>query len=130
MELNKDIEARDKIIYGKYRPKKYGHGGTAHFEDMTAKTLGRLLRDKFADPEDAQNLAPTLQEFYDFLKTHKGYTVHGYTVSADRDDYRVSIEGLYKPVPASTPEEYQDFINFNKYADELQVQNYMYSWFD
>jgi len=42
-ELNHDIEARDKIIYGKYRPNKYKFGGVQKFSGMTFKTLTALL---------------------------------------------------------------------------------------
>lgn len=130
MEFNKDIETRDKIIYGRYREKKYKYGGTLHYEGLTVGTMKELMDQKFLDPEERQNSSPTVQEIYDFMCTYPGYTAHGYTVSADRDDYRVSVEGVMKPEQAATPEECQAFLRLFENADELRVEGYMYCWFD
>ena len=128
-ELNKDVQMRDVLIFGRYRPKMYEHGGIRRFEGMTRKTLWELLLRGFIDPEDTQNLAPSVKEIYDFMRRNRGYTCHGYAVSVDRDDYRVSIEGVCKGEPAKSPEEFQDFKETFKYADEFNP-SIMWCWFD
>lgn len=59
-ELNKDILTRDKMIFGKYRPNTYKFGGIRKFDNLDVETLGKLLEMNFADPEERQNLAPSI----------------------------------------------------------------------
>lgn len=129
MEYNKDIETRDKLIWGRYRPRKYAFGGTISFQGMNVKTLRKLINQNFADPEEKQNFAPSIGEIYDFMCTYPAYTCHGYAVSADRDDYRVSIEGVEKGDKTYSVEEFQDYMKLFSNADELNF-NTMYCWFD
>lgn len=127
-ELNKDIETRDKIIFGRYRPNKYRYG-TAWFRDMNVKTLRKLLEQNFIDPEETQNESPTVEQIYEFMRRHPEYTCHGYTVAADRADYRVSIEGVEKGSPAANPIEFKDFMDLFGGADEINYRT-NYCWFD
>ena len=130
MELNKDIATRDKLIFGKYRPNIYEHnGGIQYYEEMSLATLRLLLDKKFIDPEERQNLAPSVQEIYDFMLKYPQYKAHGYAVSDKRDDYRVSIEGVIKGKKTDSPQEFQEFRELFKYADEFNP-NTMYVWFD
>lgn len=64
---------------------------------MTLDTLKELIGRRFADPEERQNLAPTLDEFVYFaerLPKNVSITFDGYVVSILRDDYRVSIDAI------------------------------------
>lgn len=128
-ELNKDIVARDKIIFGKYRPSTYKFGGIRHFEGLNVKKLKQLLDLNFADPEETQNFAPTIIEIYEFMKKYPEYTAHGYTVVDTRDDYRVSIEGVEKGNPSDSVEEFQDYMNLFSGMDEFDTST-MRCWFD
>jgi len=129
-ELNRDIETRDKLIYRKYRPNFYTQGGgIRHFTDLDAKTLQELVDMNFADPEDKQNDSPTLGEILEFLKKYPAYTAHGYSVSAERPDYRVSIEGVEKGIPSESVQEFQDYMALFRNADEFSNTT-MYCWFD
>lgn len=130
MELNKDIATRDKIIFGKYRPNIYEHsGGIQHFTNMSLATLRLLLDKHFIDPEDCQNLAPSVQQIYNFMLKYPQYKAHGYAVSDKRDDYRVSLEGVIKGKKTDSPEEFQEFRELFKMADEFNP-NQMMVWFD
>ena len=129
MELNKDIETRDKLIWGKYRPRKYNFGGVIPYQGMNVRTLRKLLEQNFADPEERQNNAPTIGEIYNFMKSYPSYTCHGYAVSADRDDYRVSIEGVEKGDKTDSVEEFQSYMKLFGNADEINF-NTMYCWFN
>ena len=104
-------------------------GGCASFSGMTYKTLQELVDKGYADPEDSQNDSTTLGEYLEFMKKHPRFKAHGYVVSNDRNDRRVTIEGL--EAGQVTPDELQDFINLDRYADEFEaMQSYCRSWWD
>ena len=122
---NKDFKRRSEIMNGLDTNKDY-----KHFEKMDLKTLRLLIKERFADPEDMQNDAPSIQEFADFLEKHPDFTVHGYTIGAERDDHRVSVEGLEFDGYYSK-EDLADFIDFQRTADEFEVEPHtLRSWWD
>lgn len=128
--LNTDVKTRDKLIFGKYEPKKYS-GGIRRFEGMTPYTLSSLLHLKFIDPECTQNYSPTVAVFHDFICKYPEYTVHGYAVELERNDYRVSIEGVEKPEGYGSAEELEEFTLLFRKADEFHVgSDFMRCWFD
>lgn len=128
-KLNKDVAARDKMIFGIYDKSKYS-GGVRHFENLSFATLKRLVKENFADPEEHHNDAPTIGEIADFMAKYSGYTVHGYTVDVDRSDYRVSLEGVSKFSAADSFEELQEYRKIFGQADDFFDDGEMYCWFD
>ena len=84
----------------------------------------------FIDLEDNQNNSPTVREFIEFMEKYPDYTVMGYTVSIDRDDYRVSLDGIEKRKVVYSEEEVDDFSSLFGDADEFDTGNAMYAWFD
>jgi len=131
-KLNKNHLRRDQIIFGDKTPEYLG--GVASFTGLTVKKLGELLRRNFADPEDCQNDSPSIKEFYEFAKkySHLSIGFHGYVVSPERDDYRVSIEGL-EYMGHLTTELAVDFTNLCRDADDFSVdtqQGFLYCWYD
>ena len=128
-ELNKDIATRDKILFGKYRPNTYKFGGIRKFDNLDVETLGKLLEMNFADPEDRQNLAPSIQEIYEFMRKYPKYKAHGYAVSDEREDYRISIEGVEKGEPHESIDEFQDYMNVFRFSDAFDYHT-MFCWFD
>ena len=129
MELNRDIETRDKILFGKYRPSPYEHGGIRYYNGLTVQKLKILIENNFADPEECQNLAPSIGEIYAFMQKYPEYTAHGYAVSIDRHDYRVSIEGVEKGSTFKSIEEFEDYMNVFRFCDEFNPAT-MRCWFD
>ena len=126
MEFNMNQDKRDNIIFN---GKVDYSGGICSFNNMDYETLEKLVALKFADPEDAQNSAPTLLEFLTFMKKHPCFLAHGYVVESKRSDYRVSIEGLQGAT--NNQEELKSFREFNKYADErVARKGYQWSWWD
>lgn len=113
-ELNKDWKKRDSLIWGD-KPPHY-IGGVAYFV-ITPNTLEVLIEEGFANPEEKQNDSYTIEEFLKFCNKYPGYdlTLHGYAVSQDRPDYRVTIEGI---------EYLSDIPIYKKLQDEFE------SWFD
>lgn len=127
MQMNKDIEKRDQIIFGKYEPKSYC-GGVRYFKRMNASTLRRLIKEGFCNPEDCQNCSPSNEEFLEFMEDNDGYFVNGYVLSADRNDYRVSIESIERADNIETKEELEAFVIFARGADEFDTKGY--AWWD
>lgn len=123
------IEERDKIIFRSYDPDKY-MGGVRNFEYMTADTLSWLLEEHYADPEERQNDSPSIQEFFDYVCCHPGFTLHGYAVSDKRPDYRITITGVDSADAEYTYEDVEEFKKKFGNADELETENGLYCWYD
>ena len=128
--MNKDFNKRDEILFGVYNKDAYKYGGIRHFKNLDVDALKHLLDEGFIDPEEAQNDSPTTMEFYEFISAHPNFTAHGYAVSPDRDDYRITLEGIecYESCDTKT---IRDFIELCRFADELSVNDgCMYAWWD
>lgn len=128
-KLNKDVATRDKMIFGSYDKSKYS-GGIRHFENLDLDTLKHLLEKNFVDRAENQNDSPTIGEIVDFMKKYDGYTGHGYAVEVEREDYRVSLEGVSKDRAADSEEELNEFRFVFGNADNLSDSGQMYCWFD
>ena len=104
-------------------------GGCASFSGMTYKTLKTLVDKGYADLEDNQNGSTTLGEYLEFMKEHPRFKAHGYIVSNDRDDRRITVEGL--EAGKVTIKEMVEFTELDRHADEFEAtQNYCRSWWD
>ena len=126
-------EQREQLVFGcSYDPEKYKMGGVRYFNAMSVDTAKKLLDLNFIDPDDAQNLSPTAQEMINFCDdgTDKWY-LHGYVVSPDRDDCRISFEGCGSSQDL-TPQEALDFMRTFRLADDLdcEIGCHAYCWFD
>ena len=126
--LNRREKQRDNIIFGNRDTKAY-MGGIRHFENLSLDKLEELINGNFIDISDRQNAAPTIKEIYGFMKKYPAYTAHGYAVTVERDDYRVSLEGVSKERGADSSEELADFTELFEHADEFSTSP-MYCWFD
>ena len=129
-----DAKKRDAIIFPDgYQPSAYGPDGgmVRSFSGLNLSKLNKLIYLGYADPDEAQNCAPTIGEFKEFMADYPKYTAHGYTVSPKRNDFRVSIEGIEKDTGYETAEELEDFISMFRHADEFNVSKTgMYCWYD
>ena len=122
---------RDQIVFGEdYNSDKYS-GGIREFGYLNAEDLNKLLDLGLADPDEQKNeLAPTTKEIAKFLNDHQNFWAHGYVVSPERDDYRVSLEGVECGSDYDTSD-VQDFFSLFKYPDGVSVEETgMYCWFD
>lgn len=126
-----NISERD-VMLEFYRTEK-GFGGIYHFKGVPPKIIQHLADLRLLDLDDRQNDAPSIGEFVDFALSmpNCSITFHGYAVSADREDCRVSIEGL--ELKDGGNHAMQDFILFNRHADEFEIDirtGYARSWWD
>lgn len=90
--FNKDAARRDSMLGADGAG--YG-GGIAAFDELDAAGLAWLLDEKFIDPHDRQNAAPSVWEIFRFLCAHPTVRAAGYVVDVKRPDYRTSIEAIY-----------------------------------
>ena len=140
-ELNINFKRREEIIFGKSVIWDDELGGCEFFEDLTLDKLAQLLEGGFANPQQIQNISPTIQEFYEFGKKFQnlGYEAFfiGYVVSPDREDYRTSIKGIQLSLEAETIDSriYADFLSafkrFAQTASEKDISSrLLYAWWD
>lgn len=130
IKLNRDIQRRDEIIFNKYDENAYNSGGVVKFENLNLENLKKLFALNFINPNDKQNDCPTAAEILQFIEKYPEYTVQGYTVSIERNDYRVTLTGVYKNCPVEDVDELKDFIALFEKADDFTVANEVYCWFD
>jgi hypothetical protein len=98
------------------------------FSGLSIQKLDQLLAGRFIDPDFSLNNAPTAREFIDFMSAHPQLTAHGIVINPDRQDYRVSIQGLdILDSTAVSPMMKKDFQEFCKDADSLFTSNILYS---
>lgn len=128
MKYNYDDKRRCEILGMSYPPKYLG--GCQSFMGLTLSQLNLLLDEGFIDPEECQNCSPNTMEFKAFLEEYPEATLHGYIITPDRSDYRMTIEGLEYHGDVSR-EMLSDFIDMFRTADEFtQGQEFLYCWFD
>lgn len=109
----------------------YTMGGVERFDNLSADTLQTLIDEGFADPDDTQNNSPSLQEILDFIREYPEFKAHGYAVSPERDDYRVSLEGVAGVVERSS-DAFSEFVDMFRDADafEISESGNCYAWYD
>jgi len=123
---------RDQVIFGEeYSAKKYG-GGVRYFDELTLAQIDELIELEVLDMEENQNDAPTVGEMVEFLRDRKtdGWYAHGYCVSPERSDFRISFEGIGKKSSPST-EDIIDFSMLFRWADEFYIgEEGVRCWYD
>ena len=124
-EMNMDQELRDsKLIRPEWVMKHGGSyvgymGGIMHFEDMDYDTLQWMVDNRFADPDKYQNDAPAIKDFLIFLKSRPNFRAIGHVVDKDRDNYRLSVEGVTGIELSDTDQ--LEFALFARQADEFDL---------
>lgn len=127
--LNTDWRRRDKIL-GIDVDWESEPGGTILLKQIELATLEQLFRERFLDPNDRQNEAPSAQQFLFFIQKHPETVAHGYAISPLRSDYRITIDGLSVDPSFATKDMTLAFTEFCKDADELEIENGLWAWWD
>jgi len=128
--FNKDYKVRDKILDIEVRWGKDDWDGIYYFDFLDVSSFENLLQKKFIYPPETQNESLSAKDFFLFMSKHPNVLARGYAVSPNRDDYRVTIVGLYVPREFVTPHLKKEFIEFCNGADEISTENGLYSWWD
>ena len=134
--MNRDVETRDKIIFGKYDPEKYW-GGIRQFT-CSADTIRELSKQGFINDDECQNWSPSTIDFLDFIDGAEDKIVaefECYAVSPDRNDYRVTIEGINLTIPDGEFDLFVLAIGNFRGADEFTIEHadgeyYIGAWWD
>ena len=106
------------------KPYKTSNGEFYYFEKLPLSVLKELVNLGFADVDEQQNNAPSIGEFIEVMGDT--FTAHGYAVNHDRDDVRVSIEGLESDKGVT----FADVEQFRQ-ADEFTLEdNSFRCWWD
>ena len=128
-ELTEDqFDERDAIM-SKYRRMEAPFngsfcGGVCYYTDLDLKTLELLVEKGYADPEERQNSAPSIGEIMDVMRRNPGLTAHGYYVTRERDDARISVEGVAGIIDPND-------LGIFRGADEFDYDGKdFYCWFD
>jgi hypothetical protein len=106
------------------------HGGIDCFDNIDGDMLSKLLSDKFINPDDRQNESPRVSQFYEFMKRYPATRAFGYAVSPLREDYRISLEGVFVAPDDVTAELRDAFGEFCLNADELETGMTLRGWWD
>jgi hypothetical protein len=120
-------------IMSKYQTDK-AYGGIVTFEGLTVNDAARLLEllPEF-QKEDKQNDSPSFEEFVELGKDYPSMTFHGYRVTSERSDERITIEGFCCPTKDVTKKDLGFFAGMH--SDEYDVlgegdQEYVRLWWD
>jgi len=126
MELNRNDKRRQEILGIKLLSDEYD----VHRTEFTFEELKQLKEENFLDLESRQNYAPSTGDFMEWLENNPKFMAHGYIVTPDRDDYRVSIEGV-ESSEELTKSEARRFVDFCRMADEFDFEDFNYrAWWD
>ena len=100
------------------------------YDGLTAAGMRELIAKGYANPEESQNDAPTIEEMTAFCEAHPGFTIHGYMIGGDRGDSRVSAEGVMGR--AKDAKTVGEFAMLFRWADEFTVSDDggSYCWYD
>lgn len=131
---NIDNDTRDWMIFGTPVQWPEIYGGLKNFSSLSVEKLEQLIAHRFADPSAGHNNSPTIREFLEFGQQQgtKGFNFNfeGYAISPDREDYRISIDGIQfsGSCPHQLIVEFQEFVGD---ADELDLDPYyLRAWWD
>ena len=105
-------------------------GGLRDFTGLPLEVLRRLIAGNFVELDDWNGCPGVAKAFLPFMERHPEFLAHGYAVSWERDDARVTIEGIEK-TGSLTMGEVIDFANTFAGADEMQLtDDYARCWYD
>lgn len=121
------FDERDRIVKA-FVPDRYREfgwtGGVMHYENMDVETLKQLIEKGYADPNDRQNCAPCIKDFVALMEKYPTLKAHGYVVERERNDARISVEGVEGECPSEVSKMFKD-------ADDCIYENgQLYVWYD
>ena len=124
---------RERLVFGEdIDMEKYRYGGTRSFSGMHPETARKLMELGYLDPEETQNCSPEAEYMVAFCEEMgDGWYLHGYVVSPERSDCRITFEGI-ESYENLTAEEALKFAKAFRYADELCADAgcCAYCWYD
>lgn len=109
-------------------------GGIRYFEGLPLNVLEKLVNHKLVETELWNSCDGVAKLFLPFLRRNPGFTAHGYAISPEQKDCRITIEGVERE-GFFTKAELADFALTFAGADELVIDydsgsNYLRCWYD
>lgn len=105
-------------------------GGIRYFRGVPLNVLQQLINRRCVEMGAWNECRGVAALFLPFLETHPGFTAHGYVVSSERPEFRVTVEGIEK-ADLFTKEEVIDFAYAFRGADEFELaSDYARCWYD
>lgn len=131
---NFDANEREQIVFHRdYDPKPYQQGcGIVRFKNVPLSDIKTLVEKGYLNPDEEMDRGARAQDFINFVEEHgpEYWTFHGYVVSPDRFDKRVTIEGI-KSQGYLIKDDLIDFLFEFRMADELDFEDGIaYCWYD
>ena len=131
--MNKDYAQRDKILFGEYNPDKY-LGGCRNFT-CSKEVMQTLVENDYIDPNECQNYSPMTKEFMEILHDIDNVRFNGYAISPDRDDYRLTIDGVDVEIEDTDYDNISLLVESFHYADEFNFSHdgdsyFLHAWWD
>ena len=126
---------REQLIFNQdYDPTIYKrNGGIRGFKSISFSTIQKLLENHHMEMSQYMTGCKVLEDFVNFVEIHnpENWYFHGYTVSYERNDTAVVIEGIGSHKPLSE-DDLIDFIVSFRYADDLDAEKDqpVYCWYD
>jgi hypothetical protein len=124
-----DLELRDELL----RPYVLDggtHGGISRFKGVPLSLLEKLIFDGFVYLGKWNTCAGVQDLFLPFLRRHPDFTAHGYSVSKERQDSRITIEGIECKASMKL-ETVIDFANTFRHADDFKLSSsHARCWYD
>ena len=116
-----DFELRDELLRP-YVLEGGTYGSISRFKSVPIDLLEKLIFHGFVYL-GKWNSCPGVQDlFLPFLQRHPDFTAHGYAVSKERQDSRITIEGIECAAPM-TIETVIDFANSFRRADDFSLSS-------
>ena len=131
-----EIPEREKILQPYLYPSSdtlmHGWSGRSrHVHSVPPDVIELLIQKGYLKRNESQNESPTTEQFLRFMKRWRQYTVlaHGYEISKERDDCRITIEGIEVEHPPTIRDHRfaEDWFELTNGADEC---NEFSCWWD
>jgi hypothetical protein len=128
----KQIKERDVLIFGEKTPNwSKCKGDVIRFQNLALSELETLVKKGYIELDENQNDSPSTEEFLEFMRQYPATLGHGYVVAPDRDDERVTLEGIAVQRADVTPELFRAFVQLCRCADEFTDNDGgLYAWWD
>lgn len=137
MKNQQEIPEREEIVFGEAVDWEENLGGTKRFDEISKEKVEELIDKEYLDPESRQNRSPRAEDMLDFMRKaeeHAGVNVyaHGYMVSPERSDSRITLEGIKlvsnQKLPRTLMSDFSEFFNM---ADQFELNpKSAYCWYD
>lgn len=129
--FNPNYQVRDNLLGIDINwDKEENSDDIAEFEDLDYLSLQELINAKFINPASRQNASPLFGDFLDFLSRYPSVKTFGYAVSPNREDYRIALTGLTVDGQDVSKDLRACFAKFAKTADEIDLTDDLYCWWD